>query len=103
VEHDSLGALIATGSVSLASLGSEIVCEGGMWPREVAVRLEAYVGLQGGAVVVQPRLAVAGMGEQACRTGVVGQDRIAAFAVDVAAALRHAARMAMAVPVRPRP
>jgi hypothetical protein len=34
---------------------------------------------------------------------VVGQDRITAFALDVAAALRQAARMGMAVPIRPRP
>lgn len=103
VEHDSLGALIATGPVSLASLGSEVVCTGGTWPREVAVRLEAYVGVERGAVLVQPRIAVAGKEDQGCRTGVVGQDRVAAFALDVAAALRQAARMGMAVPIRPRP
>lgn len=103
VERDSLGALIATAPVSLASLGSEVVCAGGTWPREVAVRLEAHVGVERGAVLVQPRIAVAGKDDRACRTSFVGQDRLAAFALDVAAALRQAGRMGRAVPVRPRP
>jgi hypothetical protein len=103
VEHDSLGALIATDPISLASLRSEVVCARAVWPREVAVRLEAYVAVESGAVVVWPRMSIAGAADPACRTGVVGQDRTAAFAADVAAALRQAARMGMPVPVRPRP
>jgi hypothetical protein len=103
VEHDSLGALIATEPVSLSSLRSEVVCAGSVWPREVAVRLEAYVAVEAAVVVVRPRIAVAGVAGPGCRAGVVGQDRIAAFAADVAAALRQAARMGMAVPIRPRP
>lgn len=103
VEHDSAGALIATEPVSLASLRSEVLCAGVGWPREVPVRLEAHVAVDDAVVTVQPRIAVAGAAGRGCRTGVVGQDRTAAFAVDVAAALRQAARVGMAVPVRPRP
>jgi hypothetical protein len=103
LEHDSLGALIATEPVSLSSMRSEVVCAGGVWPREVAVRLEAYVAVEDAVVNVRPRIAVAGAAGPGCRIGVVGQDRTAAFATDVAAALRQAARMGMAVPIRPRP
>jgi hypothetical protein len=106
VEHDSLGALIATSTVSLASLGSEVVCAG-TWPREVPVRMEAFVTVERGAVTVTPRISVsrsaAASAEPVCQVGVVGQDRITAFAFDVAAALRQAARMGMAVPIRSRP
>ena len=107
VEHDSLGALVATEPLSLASLGGEVVCAGAAWAEEVPVRLQAYVAKEGGAVVVRPRLSVgaptAGGPAPVCGVGVVGQDRITAFAVDVAAALRQGARMGMAVPIRPRP
>lgn len=106
VEHDSLGALIATSTVSLASLGSEVVCVG-IWPREVPVRMEAFVVVERGAVTVTPRISVSRLAEASaepvCQVGVVGQDRVTAFAFDVAAALRQAARMGMAVPIRPRP
>ncbi|HEY0152614.1 MAG TPA: hypothetical protein VGB92_11495 [Longimicrobium sp.] len=105
-EHDSLGALIATSTVSLASLGSEVVCAG-TWPREVPLRMEAYVAVDREAVTVTPRISVsrsaAATADPVCHVGVVGQDRITAFAFDVAAALRQAARMGMAVPIRPRP
>ncbi len=103
VEHDSLGALVATEPVSLASLGTEVVCAGVRWPREVAVRLEAYVALESGAVSIRPRMSVAGAGDGVCRSGGVGQDRTAAFAADVAAALRQAARMGVPIPVRRHP
>ena len=107
VEHDSLGALIATEPLSLASLGTEVVCTGVTWDREVPVRLLAYVAKEGGAVVVKPRysvgIPVGGTVEPECAVGVVGQDRVTAFALDVSAALRQAARMGMAVPIRPRP
>lgn len=106
VEHDSLGALIATEPVSLASLSSEVACAG-TWPPEVPVRLEAYVAAQRGAIVVTPRISVSrpagATAEPVCQVGVVGQDRITAFGFDVATALRQAARMGMAVPIRPRP
>jgi hypothetical protein len=106
VEHDSLGALIATNTVSLASLGSEVVCAG-IWPREVPVRMEAYVAAERGAVTVTPRISVSrpamSTKEPVCQVGMIGQDRVTAFAFDVAAALRQAARMGMAVPIRPRP
>ncbi|HEX8453750.1 MAG TPA: hypothetical protein VF647_16730 [Longimicrobium sp.] len=105
-EHDSLGALIATSTVSLASLGPEVVCAG-TWPREVPVRMEAYVAVERGAVTVTSRISVSraatSIKEPVCEVGVVGQDRITAFTFDVAAALRQAARMGMAVPIRPRP
>ncbi|HEX8361899.1 MAG TPA: hypothetical protein VF613_17400 [Longimicrobium sp.] len=101
VEHDTLGALIATEPVSLASLRAEVVCPSAVWPREVAVRLEAYVSTESGVVLVRPRMGVAGAAE--CRTGVVGRDRTTAFAADVAAALRQAARMGMPVPLRAGP
>lgn len=106
VEHDSLGALIATEPVSLASLSSEVVCAG-TWPPEVPVRLEAYVAAVRGAIVVTPRISVSrpagATAQPVCQVGVVGQDRVTAFSVDVATALRQAARMGMAVPIRPRP
>lgn len=106
VEHDSLGALIATNPVSLVSLNSEVVCAG-TWPREVAVRMEAFVAVERGAVTVTTRISVsrpaAASADPVCRVGVVGQDRITAFALDVAAALRQAARRGVAVPIRPRP
>ena len=106
VEHDSLGALIATEPVSLASLRSEVACAG-TWPPEVPVRLEAYVATARGAIVVTPRISVSrpagATTEPVCQVGVVGQDRVTAFAFDVASALRQAARMGMAVPIRPRP
>ncbi len=106
VEHDTLGALIASDPISLASLGSEVVCAG-TWPSEIPVRLEAFVGVERGTVTVTPRIAVsrsaAASTEPVCQVGMVGQDRITAFAFDVAAALRQAARMGMAVPIRPRP
>lgn len=106
VEHDSLGALIATSPVSLASLGSEVVCAGA-WPREVPVRMQAFVAMERGAVTVTPRISVSrpatASSDPVCQVGIVGQDRITAFAFDVAAALRQAARRGMAVPIRPRP
>jgi hypothetical protein len=106
MEHDSLGALVATNTVSLASLGSEVVCAG-TWPPEIPVRMEAFVAVERGAVTVTPRISVsrsaAASSEPVCQVGVVGQDRVTAFAFDVAAALRQAARMGMAVPIRPRP
>jgi hypothetical protein len=106
VEHDSLGALIATEPVSLASLSSELACAG-TWPPEVPVRLEAYVAAVRGTIVVTPRISVSrpagATAEPVCQVGVVGQDRVTAFAFDVASALRQAARMGMAVPIRPRP
>ena len=106
VEHDSLGVLIATDAISLASLRSEVVCTGVAWDREAAVRLQAYIATEHGAVTVTPRISVAGPAgapEPVCQVGTVGQDRIAAFAIDVAAALRQGARTGMAVPIRRLP
>ena len=106
VDQDTLGALLATEAISLASLGSEVVCAG-TWPPEIPVRMEAFVAVERGAVTVTPRISVsrsaAASSEPVCQVGVVGQDRVTAFAFDVAAALRQAARMGMAVPIRPRP
>jgi hypothetical protein len=106
VEHDTRGALIATNTVSLASLGSEVVCAG-TWAPEVPVRMEAYVAVERGAVTVTPRISVsrsaAASAAPVCQVGAIGQDRITAFGFDVAAALRQAARMGMAVPIRSRP
>lgn len=106
VGHDTLGALIATHPVSLASLGSEVVCAG-TWPPEIPVRMEAFVAVERGAVTVTPRIAVsrsaAASADPVCQVGVVGQDRITAFGFDVAAALRQAARMGMAAPIRRGP
>lgn len=103
VEHDSLGALIATEPVSLASIGPEVVCDGVRWTREIPVRLQAYVAEEQGVVVVKPRISVGRATAAECRVGAVAQDRIVAFAVDVAAALRQGARRGMAVPIRPHP
>jgi predicted small lipoprotein YifL len=107
VQHDSLGALVATEPVALVSLAREVRCPGGAWPQTVPVRMEAYVAAEGGVMTVRPRMAVgrpAGApAAPECQLAVTAQDRVAAFGADVAAALRQASRMGMPVPIRARP